>query len=445
MKKRIVKWSWWPIDKVTPYETNARIHDPGQVAQIASSIESFGWRHPILVDADGVIIAGHGRRAAAEHLGLAEVPVIVNADLGPEQVRLLRLADNKIAENSKWDEGLLATELAALNELGLDLEITGFDEVEINKSITAFLEGASDEGDEASQAAEEVPPVPEVPVSALGDVWLLGDHRIICGDSTDADVVSKLLNGETPHLMVTDPPYGVEYDPTWRDEAGGQFGNGKTKMRGKVENDDRADWRDAWSLFDGDIAYVWHAALKTREVVESLEAVGFELKSHIIWVKSHFTLGRSAYHWQHEPCAYVVKSGRSARWVGDRKQTTVWDIAGMNPAGRNRDEGNEKTSHGTQKPVECMKRPISNNSMPGDAIYEPFSGSGTTIIACEMTGRRCFAIELSPAYVDVAVKRWQEFTGKQAVLLGSEQTFSDVLAARASTPKKPRRERKKAA
>jgi len=241
-------------------------------------------------------------------------------------------------------------------------------------------------------------------------------HRIICGDSTDAETVAALLDGEVPNLMVTDPPYGVNYDPSWRARAG--VNRNQNKL-GKVENDDRADWREAWELFPGRIAYVWHGGLHAGTVFESLTETGFSVRSQIIWVKDRFALSRGDYHWQHEPCWYAVRG--TGNWTGDRSQSTVWSIPAREDSG---------FGHGTQKPVECMKRPIENNSEPGDAVYEPFSGSGTTIIAAEMTGRRCFAVELNPAYVDIAVRRWQAFTGQEAVLQADGRSFDEVAAER---------------
>jgi DNA modification methylase len=219
--------------------------------------------------------------------------------------------------------------------------------------------------------------------------------------------------------MVTDPPYGVEYDPGWRNKAGAAA----TKRTGKVLNDDRADWREAWVLFPGDVAYVWHGALHVTTVADSLIASGFNIRSQIIWAKDRLVLSRGDYHWQHEPCLYAVKKTGKGHWAGDRKQTTLWPIA-------NKDQDAE-TVHGTQKPVECMRRPILNNSSPGQAVYEPFMGSGTTLIAAETTGRVCFGIELNPAYVDVAVERWQAFTGQVAVLEGDGRAFEDINAKRA--------------
>jgi DNA modification methylase len=247
---------------------------------------------------------------------------------------------------------------------------------------------------------------------------LISKHRIICGDSTSAETIAALLDGERPHLMVTDPPYGVEYDPEWRKRAGVSL---NAKKMGKVLNDDRADWTDAWALFPGDVAYVWHGALHASTVEASLAAAGFKVRSQIIWAKDRFALSRGDYHWHHEPAWYVVREGGKGHWSGDRKQSTLWMIPARDDSGH---------GHSTQKPVECMKRPIENNSEPGDAVYEPFSGSGTTIIAAEMTGRRCFAVELNPAYVDVAVRRWEAFTGSDAVLDGDGRTFAQISAER---------------
>jgi DNA modification methylase len=324
------------------------------------------------------------------------------------QKRAYILADNKLAQNAGWDEELLRVELADLRDMGADLSLIGFGEDEIAKLLIDGNEGLTD--------PDVVPEVPTDPVSQLGDVWVLGRHRLVCGDSTDAAAVAEALNGVTPHLMVTDPPYGVEYDPAWRNRAG----LSTTRRTGKVENDDRADWREAWALFPGEVAYVWHGALHAAAVAESLEASGFAIRAQIIWAKDRLVLGRGHYHWQHEPAWYAVRG--TGHWAGDRKQTTLWQIASK---GQDAD-----TVHGTQKPVECMRRPIENNSSPGQAVYEPFSGSGTTIIAAEMTGRACHAIELSPAYVDVAVQRWQAFIGQQAMLEGNGRSFPEMAEAR---------------
>jgi DNA modification methylase len=397
-----------PLASLTPYARNARTHTDVQVAQIAASIREFGFTNPILVDGEQGVIAGHGRLLAARQLGMTEVPTIELAHLTPAQKRAYVLADNKLALNAGWDADMLRIELGDLQTEGFDLGLTGFDADEIASFLIDHTGGLTD--------PDQIPDVPANPVSQSGDVWLLGRHRLVCGDSTDADVVQSALAGVSPHLMVTDPPYGVSYDPAWRNRAG----LGATKRLGTVENDHRADWREAWSLFPGEVAYVWHGALHAPTVAESLTACGFEIRAQIIWAKERLVMGRGHYHWQHEPAWYAVRG--TGHWSGDRKQTTLWQIAS-----RGQDA---ETTHGTQKPVECMKRPIENNSSPGQAVYEPFSGSGTTIIAAEMAGRACHAVELSPAYVDVAVLRWQAFTGEQAVLGSGGSSFIAVSASR---------------
>jgi len=415
--------SQWPIDKIKPDAGNARTHSPEQVTQIAASIREFGFTNPLLVRGDGRLIAGHGRLLAARRLGMTTVPAIALDHLSDAQAKALLLADNKLAENAGWDEELLAAALKGLQAEGYDLSLTGFDDDEINALILDATKGETD--------PDDVPEMWAHPVSRTGDLWILGQHRLLCGDSTSAEDVKRLLGGVEPNLMVTDQPYGVEYDPTWRDNAGGKFGDGKTKMRGKVQNDDRADWSEAWKLFPGDVAYVWHASLFSPEVITSLESSGFLRRSNIIWNKQHFTLSRGHYHWQHEPCWYVVRKSATGNWQGDRKQTTVWDIANLNPAGGSNDDG--KTSHGTQKPVECMRRPMLNNSAPGQAVYDPFMGSGTTLIAAEQERRVCFGMDIDPLYVDLAVRRWQDFTGKEARLDGDKRSFGEIVSDRAVT------------
>jgi DNA modification methylase len=397
-----------PVDGLIPYARNARTHSDAQVAQIAASIREFGWTNPVLVDGENGIIAGHGRLLAARKLGMSTVPVIELSGLSEAQKRAYIIADNNMALNAGWDNELLGLELGDLAALGFDLSLTGFDDLEIAALTSLGTSGLTD--------PDDIPETPERPTTLPGDVWLLGKHRLICGDSTNPADVERVLNGVKPHLLIADPPYGVSYDPSWRE----RFGDGNDLARGKVLNDDRADWREAWALFPGDVAYVWHGALHAATVAASLEASGFAVRSQIIWDKTRLVIGRGDYHWQHEPAWYAVRKGRKGHWAGDRKQTTVWAIP----------HRKSPTGHGTEKPVECMKRPIENNSSPGQAVYEPFSGSGTTIIAAEMTGRCCHAIELNPAYVDVAVKRWQEFTGQSAKLEGDGRSFAEVAAER---------------
>ena len=406
----------WPLDRLLPYAANARTHSESQVAQLAGSIAEFGFNVPVLVDERGVLIAGHGRLLAARHLGLTEVPVIRLGHLTDAQARAYRLADNQLALNAGWDDELLAAELARLQEDGFSLDLIGFSDEDLDR----LMAEADAEGDGAGEGDEDDIPEPPVdPVTRPGDLWILGKHRLLCGDSTSATDVERLLAGAVPHLMVTDPPYGVEYDPTWRNQAGVS----STSRTGKVANDDRADWREAWALFPGGVAYVWHAAIFAKTVAESLETNDFKVRAQIIWSKPRFVLGRGDYHWQHEPCLYAVRKNGTGHWQGARDQATVWAI------GNGGDE-DEATVHGTQKPVECMRRPILNNSAEGDGVYEPFAGSGTTVIAAETTGRMCFAMELNPAYVDVVIGRWQKLTGQAAVLDGDGRCFEEIAAGK---------------
>jgi len=390
----------WPADHVErrqiasllPYARNARTHSDAQISQLAASIREWGWTMPVLVDEAGSIIAGHGRVLAGRMLGLEDVPVMIATGWVGREAPGLRPGRQQAGAEAGWDEAMLAFELSDLAAMQFDIGLIGFSAEELAELAADKAVGLTD--------PDDVPELPVAPVSALGDAWLLGKHRLICGDCTDPLVVDRALGGVRPHLMVTDPPYGVAYDPAWRNRAG----LGNAKRTGKVENDHRADWREAWALFPGAVAYVWHGALHAATVAESLEACEFKIRAQIIWANDRLVLGRGDYHWQHEPCWYAVKG--NGRWGGDRKQTTLWQVP-------TRGQDTE-TIHSTQKPVACMRRPMENNSHPGDSVCEPFSGSGTTIIAGEIIGRRVHAIEVSPAYVDVAVQRWQAFTGRQA-------------------------------
>lgn len=405
-----------PLAELLPYAANARTHSDEQVAQIAASMVEFGFVNPVLVDEAGTLIAGHGRVLAARKLGLETAPTIRLGHLSEAQARAFRLADNQIALNAGWDAAMLRAELLDLKAIGFDMNLVGFSQ----SDLAAMMAGDGSAVDEA--AADELAPEPPVdPVTRPGDLWVLGEHRLLCGDATSPTDVERLLGGARPHLLASDPPYGVNYDPAWRNRAGVS----STERTGTVSNDHRADWREAWALFPGDVAYVWHAGRYTRIVAESLEAAGFTIRSQIVWAKSRLVLGRGDYHYQHEPCFYAVREGKTGHWQGARDQTTLWSIAT-----RGDETEDPETVHGTQKPVECMRRPILNNSAPGDAIYEPFSGSGTTLIAAEMTGRRCLAMEIDPAYCDVAVQRWQDLTGKMALLDGDNRPFNAIAATR---------------
>lgn len=395
---------YWPLDKLVPFARNARTHSPSQVAEIAGSIRAFGFSNPILIGENGDVIAGHGRLAAARQVELKEVPVVVLSGLSETQRRQLVLADNRIALNAGWDLEMLSLEVSELSTLGADLSILGFNEKELATALGRLGEGLIDEN--------EVPAATEVAVSRPGDIWCLGAHRLACGDSTDTNLVATLLAGVKPQLMVTDPPYGVSYDPEWRH----RLGVNKSEKRGKIQNDERADWKETWALFPGEIAYVWHGALHASTVAESLLKTGFTIRSQIVWAKERLVMSRGDYHWQHEPCWYAVR--KKGNWTGDRKQTTLWSI----PT-RGQDV---ETKHSTQKPVECMRRPMLNNSDPGQAVYEPFSGSGTTLIAAQSSGRVCYAVEIDPFFVDVAIRRWQAFTGEKAARLIDGKLFDQV-------------------
>jgi DNA modification methylase len=425
------------IEELKPYERNARTHSKEQVAQIAASMREFGWTFPLLITEAGGVIAGHGRIEGAKliygeggrirfidgsEIPPGTVPTITAIGWSKAQIRAYIIADNKLAENAGWDNKLLSLELSDLRDLNFDLSLTGFNPDE----IAAFLAPKTEAG---LTDPDDVPETPSEPVTRKGDVWVLGQHRVMCGDSTSADDVAKLLGPVKPHLMITDPPYGVEYNAKRRSITSG---DGSQRATGAVLNDDRADWREAWALFPGSVAYVWHGMLTANVVQASLEACEFKLRAQIVWRKAraaispaNMNLKGAGYSPQHECCFYMLKG--DAHWSGGRSQTTIWEI----------DHTKSETGHSTQKPVECMRRPMENNSSPGQAVYEPFSGSGTTIIAGEMTGRAVLAMELNPAYVDVAVTRWAQFTGLTPVLEETGQTFVEVMAERniATTPR----------
>lgn len=380
-----------PLDEIKPYPDNPR-HNKSAVGKVAESIAEYGFRQPIVVDEDGVVIVGHTRLLAAKRLKLKTVPVHVAEGLTAEQVRAYRLMDNRSAENASWDIELLSVELTGLLEEGFDLGLTGFTNDELNKLLEMGIE--RDGEDDIPEDVEQV--------TKPGDLWILGNNRLLCGDATKAADVERVLNGVKPHLMVTDPPYGVNYDPAWRVKA-----LGNKEARKGVMNDDNADWTEAWKLFPGDIGYIWHGGLHTTEVQKSLESVGLLVRSQIIWVKDKIVVGRGNYHWQHEPCWYVVREKANGKWAGNRKQSTVWTFDRVLKL---------ELGHGTQKPVEAMRRPLINNSSIGQVIYDPFLGSGTTIIACETEERHCYGLEIDPQYCDVVVARWEKFTDNKAVL-----------------------------
>ena len=331
------------------------------------------------------------------------------AHLTPAQKRAYILADNRLAERAGWDRDLLALEVGELSELGVDLASLGFEAAEIDALLHGGAARSAGGGDPGAARRSRVPTRGFVAARSAPGA-LRRCHRLRCGGAA--------AGRRRAATVVADPPYGVDYDPAWRNESGAS----QTRRTGKVMNDDRADWRAAWALFPGQVAYVWHGGLHAGIVAESLMACGFEIRSQIVWAKERLVLSRGDYHWQHEPCWYAVrKKGRSA-WSGDRKQTTLWQIP-------SRDQ-DAATVHGTQKPVECMRRPMLNNSAPGQPVYDPFLGSGTSVIAAETCGRVCLGLELDPAYVDVILRRWEGFTGGWARLDGEGLTLAEARAKR---------------
>lgn len=372
-------------------ELNPAPYNPRKISDDAAdglraSIRRFGLVQPIVWNRRTKrVVGGHQRIDALRALGKTDAQVVV-VDLPELEEKALNVTLNNPSITGEFTDGLQAI----LAELSADPEI-GFEELRLDSLLQVGSDGIIE---------DNVPEPPSEPVTQPGNLWLLGEHRLLCGDSTLPEDVAKVLDGSKPLLMVTDPPYGVDYDPTWRARAGVNL---NPRKLGLVANDDRADWAEAWQLFPGDVAYVWHAGLHASEVHASLVATGFELRGQIIWAKDRFALGRGDYHWQHEPCWYAVRRGASALRTDDRSQSTLWEV----PA--REDEGH---GHGTQKPVEVMARPIRNHKAP--EVYDPFMGSGTTLIAAEQLGRLCLGIEIHPAYCDVVVARWEALTGGQA-------------------------------
>ena len=390
----------WPTDKLIPYARNARTHSDAQVAQIAASIAEFGFTNPILAGSDGVIVAGHGRLAAAQKLGLASVPVVVLDHLTATQRRALVIADNRIAENAEWDEAMLRVELADLQDEGFDLDLTGFD-----ADALAELMAGDEPVNDGQTDEDAVPEVGETPVSRPGDVWQLGPHRLLCGDATVAASYDALLEGEAVDMVFTDPPYNVNY-----------ANSAKDKLRGKdraILNDNLGD-----GFYDFLLAaltpilahcrggiYVAMSSSELDVLQAAFRAAGGKWSTFIIWAKHTFTLGRADYQRQYEPILYGWPEGAQRHWCGDRDQSDVWQIK----------KPQKNDLHPTMKPVELVERALRNSSRPGDVVLDPFGGSGTTLIAAEKSGRVARLIELDPKYADVIVRRWEDFTGKEAI------------------------------
>ena len=401
-----------PLTDLKPHTRKLRKNDHA-VKRMAALLREYGCRIPLLVRSTGEIIDGDLRVKAATVLGWNDIPVIVCDDWNDAQVSAFRLAVNRSATWAEFDLEMVALEISELKALDYDLSLTGFDSLEIDRLLFKKHDDTEPGMGGPGQLGA---------VTKIGNVWICCGHRIRCGDAISPIDVSLLLGSAQPMLMVTDPPYGVKYDPNWREEAG----LGQQRQTSVVANDHRSDWTAAHKLFTGDIAYIWHAGVHAAEVAQGLESVGFMIRAQIIWVKQNFVLSRGDYSYRHEPCWYCVREGRSSNWSGDRTQSTVWGVANLNPFGGNQEE--EATGHGTQKPVEVMRRPILNNTRRGEVVYDPFIGSGSTLVAAELTDRVCYGMDIDPLCVDMTVKRWQKLTGKQAVLEGDGRTFDEVAA-----------------
>lgn len=397
----------WPIEKLVPYAKNSRTHSEEQVAQIAASIREWGFTTAVLVDESGSIIAGHGRVMAARKLGLASLPVMVAAGWTDAQKRAYVIADNKLALNAGWDNELLALELGELGDAGFDLELTGFTDEEIKALMPV-------EANEGLTDPDAAPALQENPVTVPGDVWIMGKHRLMCGDSTSIESLELLCAGQSVDMWLTDPPYNVAYE-------------GKTKDALTIQNDAMGDdqfrqfLRDSYVAADavmkpGAVFYIWHADLEGYNFRGAAKDAGWTVRQCLIWKKSTLVMGRQDYHWKHEPCLYGWKGGAGHLWAADRKQTTVLEF----------DKPSRNGEHPTMKPVGLFEYQLLNNTKGGDLVLDSFGGSGTTMIAAEKNGRTALLMELDPRYCDVIVKRWQEFTGKQAIHAETGEPFAEV-------------------
>jgi site-specific DNA-methyltransferase (adenine-specific) len=384
------------VDELIPYKNNARTHSEEQVEKIAASIDEFGFINPVLIDKDNVIIAGHGRVMGAKKLGLEKVPCLRIEHLTEAQKRAYILADNKLAEDAGWDEEILNIELQALREMDFDISLAGFDLDDLS-----FDEYGEDEAIEDDYDEE----LPEEPKSKVGQIYKLGRHRLMCGDSTSVEDVEKLMDGSFADLLLTDPPYNVDY-------------TGKTKDALKIQNDKmdndnfRQFLRDAFAAADavmkaGAVFYIWHADSEGYNFRGACFDIGWSVRQCIIWNKNCMVMGRQDYQWKHEPCLYGWKEGAGHLWASDRKQTTVLNF----------DKPTKNNIHPTMKPIPLFDYQIKNNTKGGDIVLDLFGGSGTTLMACEQNGRNAYLMELDPRYIDAIIDRWEQFTGQKAELI----------------------------
>src|SRR5450756_2580856 len=403
----------WPLERITPYARNARKIPPEAIDKVAASIREFGWRQPVVVDRDGVIICGHTRLLAAHQLGLREAPMHVADSLTPTQVRAYRLLDNRSHDETAWDEDLLGLELLDLKGMGVDLDLTWFDWPEIDE-LLARAEGAAGLTD-----PDAVPEIPETAVSAPGDVWILGPHRVAGGDATSPRDVEKVLAGGLADMVFTDPPYNVDYtqpsSPPGR--AGRKIANDRLGLA--FEEFLSAACRNLLAATKGAI-YVCMSSSEIHTLKRTFVDAGGHWSTYVIWAKNTFTLGRSDYQRQYEPILYGWREGNKHFWCGDRNQGDVWNF----------DKPHCNDVHPTMKPVELIERAVSNSSRRGDVVLDPFVGSGSTVIACERTGRRARVVEIEPGYVDVVVRRWQIYSGGQARLAPEGRSFEEVAQQR---------------
>jgi len=403
------------LSDLTPDPQNANLGTARGREALAQSLREFGPGRAVLIDRHGNIIAGHKTVEEAKRLNIplqavktdGDVLVAVQRDdldlTTDPRAKRLAIADNRVGQlDLEWDVDMLKR----LHAEGLDLSAFWTAD-EFATLLAEPATGLTDENAVVEPAATD---------TVRGDLFALGPHRLLCGDATSAADVARLLDGATPNLMATDPPYGVNYDAAWRHRANPT----QRTAVGRVMNDDRAEWKAAWELFPGAVAYVWHAALKAPTVAADLGAAGFSIRSQIIWQKQHFALSRGDYHWGHESAWYAVRG--KGRWLGDRRQTTVWEVPNLNAMGGARTADNAVTGHSTQKPVRLFEIPIINHTVPGDTVYDPFVGSGTMVIAAQKTGRTALAMDLDPRYVQAAITRWEAFTGQRATRVGRPTT-----------------------
>lgn len=388
-----------PLD-LRPYQSNNRKHPDKQLKLLRNSIKEFGFTAPIVVDSQNEIIAGHGRWLCAKKLNLTEIPCVRIEDLTQEQIRRLRLLDNEIATGAERDLDNILSELKFLESEGTNLEAWGLD------TLFEILDPKEDQEIIEEEFESEIPDKTDI---KLGDLIELADHRVVCGDSSDPEIVKIVLNNDSPNIMCTDPPYGINLDQSWRDGKVNRNNSNKRKILG----DHNADWTSHYELFPGNIFYCWHAGKKSLEVLQSIIDSGFELNQQLIWVKSVMTLSRTDYHCKHEPCFYSIRKGKTHSWIGDRKQTTVIEAAAPAQRAGRKSEGEDLSNHPTQKPIACMSM-IANHE--GD-VYDPFLGSGTTLLAAEQLGKKCFGVELDPYYCQIIIDRYKNLcarTGKPA-------------------------------